>query len=146
MGKKLTIVLSDSRAVASLNTPLFPVDPDKNPMLTLQSVPLFEYQIYFQETVSDIFSLVKLFKVQNIVLYCIAFKKIWNMQYIHANTAELKRNNCQVIFTCLCICRLILIMTLKPEMIRNTHFQALQNKGQFNLLALVRHGICTFLF
>ncbi|XP_060790521.1 bifunctional epoxide hydrolase 2 isoform X2 [Neoarius graeffei] len=38
------------RAVASLNTPLFPVDPDKNPMLTLQSIPLFEYQIYFQET------------------------------------------------------------------------------------------------
>ncbi|MCI4382555.1 hypothetical protein PGIGA_G00016140 [Pangasianodon gigas] len=37
------------RAVASLNTPLFPVDPSKNPMQTLQSIPVFEYQIYFQE-------------------------------------------------------------------------------------------------
>ncbi|XP_017332404.1 bifunctional epoxide hydrolase 2 [Ictalurus punctatus] len=37
------------RAVASLNTPLFPVDPNKNPMQTLKSIPVFEYQIYFQE-------------------------------------------------------------------------------------------------
>ncbi|KAF7704534.1 bifunctional epoxide hydrolase 2 [Silurus meridionalis] len=37
------------RAVVSLNTPLFPVDPNKNPMQTLKSIPVFEYQIYFQE-------------------------------------------------------------------------------------------------
>ncbi|KAM9465813.1 bifunctional epoxide hydrolase 2 [Clarias gariepinus] len=37
------------RAVASLNTPLFPVDPNKNPMQGLKALPVFEYQIYFQE-------------------------------------------------------------------------------------------------
>ncbi|XP_027028213.2 bifunctional epoxide hydrolase 2 [Tachysurus fulvidraco] len=37
------------RAVASLNTPLFPVDPNKHPMQTIKSIPVFEYQIYFQE-------------------------------------------------------------------------------------------------
>ncbi|XP_066524539.1 bifunctional epoxide hydrolase 2 [Hoplias malabaricus] len=37
------------RAVASLNTPLFPVDPNTNPMDRLKSVPIFEYQLYFQE-------------------------------------------------------------------------------------------------
>ncbi|KAK1793303.1 hypothetical protein P4O66_011691 [Electrophorus voltai] len=37
------------RAVASLNTPLFPMDPNKDPMERLKSIPIFEYQIYFQE-------------------------------------------------------------------------------------------------
>uniref|UniRef100_A0A8B9H3V3 AB hydrolase-1 domain-containing protein n=1 Tax=Astyanax mexicanus TaxID=7994 RepID=A0A8B9H3V3_ASTMX len=37
------------RAVASLNTPLFPVDPDTNPMERLKAMPIFDYQIYFQE-------------------------------------------------------------------------------------------------
>uniref|UniRef100_A0A8C7CJ69 Epoxide hydrolase 2, cytoplasmic n=1 Tax=Oncorhynchus kisutch TaxID=8019 RepID=A0A8C7CJ69_ONCKI len=37
------------RAVASLNTPLFPVDPSKNPMDFLKTVPIFNYQLYFQE-------------------------------------------------------------------------------------------------
>ncbi|XP_062862779.1 bifunctional epoxide hydrolase 2 [Trichomycterus rosablanca] len=37
------------RAVASLNTPFFPVDPNTNPMEKLKSIPVFEYQIYFQE-------------------------------------------------------------------------------------------------
>ncbi|KAI4884603.1 hypothetical protein NFI96_034566 [Prochilodus magdalenae] len=37
------------RAVASLNTPLFLADPNKNPMERLKSVPIFEYQLYFQE-------------------------------------------------------------------------------------------------
>ncbi|KAG7328416.1 hypothetical protein KOW79_008360 [Hemibagrus wyckioides] len=37
------------RAVASLNTPFFPVDPNKNPLQTMKSIPVFEYQIYFQE-------------------------------------------------------------------------------------------------
>ncbi|TSO25139.1 Bifunctional epoxide hydrolase 2 [Bagarius yarrelli] len=37
------------RAVASLNTPIFPVDPNKNPMETIKFIPVFEYQIYFQE-------------------------------------------------------------------------------------------------
>ncbi|XP_036448625.1 bifunctional epoxide hydrolase 2 [Colossoma macropomum] len=37
------------RAVASLNTPLFPADPNKNPMDRLKSIPIFEYQLYFQE-------------------------------------------------------------------------------------------------
>lgn len=78
--KYLTIVLSDSRAVASLNTPLFPVDPNKNPMQTLKSIPVFEYQIYFQEPVSDMFSLAKLFRVcfNQIVLYCILLKTTTN--------------------------------------------------------------------
>ncbi|XP_076155400.1 bifunctional epoxide hydrolase 2 [Alosa pseudoharengus] len=37
------------RAVASLNTPLFPVDPNKNPMEGLKAMPIFDYQIYFQK-------------------------------------------------------------------------------------------------
>ncbi|XP_042186185.1 bifunctional epoxide hydrolase 2 [Oncorhynchus tshawytscha] len=37
------------RAVASLNTPLFPVDPSKNPMDFLKTVPIFNYQLYFQD-------------------------------------------------------------------------------------------------
>ncbi|XP_070973321.1 bifunctional epoxide hydrolase 2 [Oncorhynchus clarkii lewisi] len=36
------------RAVASLNTPLFPVDPSKDPMDFLKTVPIFNYQLYFQ--------------------------------------------------------------------------------------------------
>lgn len=37
------------RAVASLNTPLFPVDPNTNPMEKLMAIPIFDYQIYFQK-------------------------------------------------------------------------------------------------
>ncbi|XP_073683744.1 bifunctional epoxide hydrolase 2 [Garra rufa] len=37
------------RAVASLNTPLFPVDPKTNPMEKLKAIPIFDYQIYFQK-------------------------------------------------------------------------------------------------
>lgn len=37
------------RAVASLNTPLFPVDPKTNPMEKLTAMPIFDYQIYFQK-------------------------------------------------------------------------------------------------
>uniref|UniRef100_A0A8C7W382 Epoxide hydrolase 2, cytoplasmic n=1 Tax=Oncorhynchus mykiss TaxID=8022 RepID=A0A8C7W382_ONCMY len=37
------------RAVASLNTPLFPVDPSKDPMDFLKTVPIFDYQLYFQD-------------------------------------------------------------------------------------------------
>uniref|UniRef100_W5NJ40 Bifunctional epoxide hydrolase 2 n=1 Tax=Lepisosteus oculatus TaxID=7918 RepID=W5NJ40_LEPOC len=37
------------RAVASLNTPLFPVTPDANPMEKLKSLPIFDYQLYFQD-------------------------------------------------------------------------------------------------
>ncbi|CAL8307959.1 unnamed protein product [Merluccius merluccius] len=37
------------RAVASLNTPLFPVDPTVDPMQKLKAFPIFDYQIYFQE-------------------------------------------------------------------------------------------------
>lgn len=37
------------RAVASLNTPLFPVDPTSDPMMKLKALPIFDYQIYFQE-------------------------------------------------------------------------------------------------
>lgn len=37
------------RAVASLNTPLFPVDPKTNPMEKLMAIPIFDYQIYFQK-------------------------------------------------------------------------------------------------
>uniref|UniRef100_A0A8K9WME5 Epoxide hydrolase 2, cytoplasmic n=1 Tax=Oncorhynchus mykiss TaxID=8022 RepID=A0A8K9WME5_ONCMY len=40
------------RAVASLNTPLFPVDPSKDPMDFLKTVPIFDYQLYFQDPVS----------------------------------------------------------------------------------------------
>uniref|UniRef100_A0A673KWU3 Bifunctional epoxide hydrolase 2-like n=1 Tax=Sinocyclocheilus rhinocerous TaxID=307959 RepID=A0A673KWU3_9TELE len=37
------------RAVASLNTPIFPVDPKTNPMEKLKAMPIFDYQIYFQK-------------------------------------------------------------------------------------------------
>ncbi|KAG9330180.1 hypothetical protein JZ751_027001 [Albula glossodonta] len=37
------------RAVASLNTPLFPVDPKTNPMEKIKAIPVFNYQIYFQD-------------------------------------------------------------------------------------------------
>nr|XP_055028477.1 bifunctional epoxide hydrolase 2 isoform X1 [Misgurnus anguillicaudatus] len=37
------------RAVASLNTPLFPVDPNTNPLEKLKAIPLFDYQLYFQK-------------------------------------------------------------------------------------------------
>uniref|UniRef100_A0A8C4RRN3 Epoxide hydrolase 2, cytoplasmic n=1 Tax=Erpetoichthys calabaricus TaxID=27687 RepID=A0A8C4RRN3_ERPCA len=37
------------RAVASLNTPLFPVDPNADPMERLRALPIFDYQLYFQE-------------------------------------------------------------------------------------------------
>uniref|UniRef100_A0A3P8YR26 AB hydrolase-1 domain-containing protein n=1 Tax=Esox lucius TaxID=8010 RepID=A0A3P8YR26_ESOLU len=37
------------QAVASLNTPLFPVDPSKNPMEFMKTVPIFDYQVYFQK-------------------------------------------------------------------------------------------------
>ncbi|XP_078128391.1 bifunctional epoxide hydrolase 2 [Sander vitreus] len=37
------------RAVASLNTPLFPVDPAVNPAEKLKAVPIFDYQLYFQK-------------------------------------------------------------------------------------------------
>ncbi|KAK1170419.1 bifunctional epoxide hydrolase 2 [Acipenser oxyrinchus oxyrinchus] len=37
------------RAVASLNTPLFPAKPDVNPMERIKSVPIFDYQLYFQK-------------------------------------------------------------------------------------------------
>uniref|UniRef100_A0A673L252 Bifunctional epoxide hydrolase 2-like n=1 Tax=Sinocyclocheilus rhinocerous TaxID=307959 RepID=A0A673L252_9TELE len=40
------------RAVASLNTPIFPVDPKTNPMEKLKAMPIFDYQIYFQKPVS----------------------------------------------------------------------------------------------
>ncbi|XP_056157138.1 bifunctional epoxide hydrolase 2 [Lampris incognitus] len=36
------------KAVASLNTPLFPVDPSVSPMMKLKAIPIFDYQIYFQ--------------------------------------------------------------------------------------------------
>ncbi|KAM3857081.1 bifunctional epoxide hydrolase 2-like [Diretmus argenteus] len=36
------------RAVASLNTPLFPVNPSTPPMETLKAIPIFDYQLYFQ--------------------------------------------------------------------------------------------------
>ncbi|XP_071369926.1 bifunctional epoxide hydrolase 2 [Centroberyx affinis] len=37
------------RAVASLNTPLFPVDPSVPPAEKLKALPIFDYQIYFQK-------------------------------------------------------------------------------------------------
>ncbi|KAA0711573.1 Bifunctional epoxide hydrolase 2 [Triplophysa tibetana] len=37
------------RAVASLNTPLFPVDPNTNPLEKLKAIPIFDYQLYFQK-------------------------------------------------------------------------------------------------
>ncbi|XP_041822555.1 bifunctional epoxide hydrolase 2 isoform X2 [Chelmon rostratus] len=37
------------RAVASLNTPLFPADPSVPPAEKLKAVPIFDYQLYFQK-------------------------------------------------------------------------------------------------
>ncbi|XP_029397204.1 bifunctional epoxide hydrolase 2 [Mus pahari] len=37
------------RAVASLNTPFMPPDPDVSPMKVIRSIPVFNYQLYFQE-------------------------------------------------------------------------------------------------
>lgn len=37
------------RAVVSLNTPLFPLDTNSDPMEKLKSLPIFDYQIYFQK-------------------------------------------------------------------------------------------------
>ncbi|KAM8904988.1 bifunctional epoxide hydrolase 2 isoform 2-T2 [Spinachia spinachia] len=37
------------RAVASLNTPLFPADPSVSPAEKLKAVPIFDYQLYFQK-------------------------------------------------------------------------------------------------
>lgn len=37
------------RAVASLNTPLMPPNPDVSPMEVIRSIPVFNYQLYFQE-------------------------------------------------------------------------------------------------
>ncbi|XP_037332199.2 bifunctional epoxide hydrolase 2, partial [Pungitius pungitius] len=37
------------RAAASLNTPLFPVDPSVSPAEKLKAVPIFDYQLYFQK-------------------------------------------------------------------------------------------------
>uniref|UniRef100_A0A8C4DSK3 AB hydrolase-1 domain-containing protein n=1 Tax=Dicentrarchus labrax TaxID=13489 RepID=A0A8C4DSK3_DICLA len=37
------------RAVASLNTPLFPADPSVPPDEKLKSIPIFDYQLYFQK-------------------------------------------------------------------------------------------------
>uniref|UniRef100_A0A8C1WVI8 Epoxide hydrolase 2, cytoplasmic n=1 Tax=Cyprinus carpio TaxID=7962 RepID=A0A8C1WVI8_CYPCA len=41
------------RAVASLNTPLFPVDPKTNPKEKLKAIPIFDYQIYFQNPFAE---------------------------------------------------------------------------------------------
>ncbi|XP_041834718.1 bifunctional epoxide hydrolase 2 [Melanotaenia boesemani] len=37
------------RAVASLNTPLFPADPSAPPAEKLKNIPIFDYQLYFQK-------------------------------------------------------------------------------------------------
>uniref|UniRef100_A0A671Z177 Epoxide hydrolase 2, cytoplasmic n=1 Tax=Sparus aurata TaxID=8175 RepID=A0A671Z177_SPAAU len=37
------------RAVASLNTPLFPVDPSVSPAEKVKNIPIFDYQVYFQK-------------------------------------------------------------------------------------------------
>ncbi|XP_035487403.2 bifunctional epoxide hydrolase 2 [Scophthalmus maximus] len=37
------------RAVASLNTPLFPVDPSVHPAERMKAEPVFDYQLYFQK-------------------------------------------------------------------------------------------------
>ncbi|XP_066566329.1 bifunctional epoxide hydrolase 2 isoform X1 [Amia ocellicauda] len=37
------------RAVVSLNTPLLPAKPDVNPLEQIKSLPIFDYQLYFQE-------------------------------------------------------------------------------------------------
>lgn len=44
------------RAVASLNTPLFPPDPSKPASEKLKALPAFDYQIYFQKPVSLCFT------------------------------------------------------------------------------------------
>lgn len=40
------------RAVASLNTPLFRVDPNVSMEEKVKEMPIFDYQIYFQKPVS----------------------------------------------------------------------------------------------
>ncbi|XP_010621757.1 bifunctional epoxide hydrolase 2 isoform X1 [Fukomys damarensis] len=37
------------RAVASLNTPFIPANPKVHPMETIKAIPVFDYQLYFQE-------------------------------------------------------------------------------------------------
>lgn len=37
------------RAVASLNTPVFPADPAVSPVEKLKALPIFDYQLYFQK-------------------------------------------------------------------------------------------------
>ncbi|XP_077960142.1 bifunctional epoxide hydrolase 2 isoform X2 [Gasterosteus aculeatus] len=37
------------RAAASLNTPLFPADPSVSPAEKLKTIPIFDYQLYFQK-------------------------------------------------------------------------------------------------
>lgn len=51
--KRTCFPLVTSRAVASLNTPLFPVDPNTNPLEKLKAIPIFDYQLYFQKPVSE---------------------------------------------------------------------------------------------
>lgn len=43
----------ECRAVASLNTPLFPADPSVPPGTGLKAIPIFDYQIYFEKPVRD---------------------------------------------------------------------------------------------
>uniref|UniRef100_A0ACB8G8Y5 Bifunctional epoxide hydrolase 2 n=1 Tax=Sphaerodactylus townsendi TaxID=933632 RepID=A0ACB8G8Y5_9SAUR len=40
------------RAVASLNTPFKPADPTVDIMELIKAIPVFDYQLYFQEQVS----------------------------------------------------------------------------------------------
>uniref|UniRef100_F7FMV8 Bifunctional epoxide hydrolase 2 n=1 Tax=Callithrix jacchus TaxID=9483 RepID=F7FMV8_CALJA len=37
------------RAVASLNTPFIPANPNVHPMESIKAIPVFDYQLYFQE-------------------------------------------------------------------------------------------------
>ncbi|KAL0612785.1 LOW QUALITY PROTEIN: Bifunctional epoxide hydrolase 2 [Plecturocebus cupreus] len=37
------------RAVASLNTPFMPANPNVHPMESIKAIPMFDYQLYFQE-------------------------------------------------------------------------------------------------
>ncbi|KAK2093883.1 Bifunctional epoxide hydrolase 2 [Saguinus oedipus] len=37
------------RAVASLNTPFIPANPNVHPMESIKANPVFDYQLYFQE-------------------------------------------------------------------------------------------------
>ncbi|GAB1299023.1 Bifunctional epoxide hydrolase 2 [Apodemus speciosus] len=43
--------LDPNRAVASLNTPFMPPNPDVSPMKFIESIPVFNYQLYFQKPV-----------------------------------------------------------------------------------------------